>query len=62
MSSGSSRVVPDALRARTTELAARTASATPHVRKISMVRVLSPEARGWIEVLWWRSTTSTRAP
>ncbi len=43
-------------------LPARTASARSHWRKISMVRVLMPVARGIVEVPARRSTTSTCAP
>ena len=47
---------------RTRSSPARTASSTPQERKISIVRVLTAVARGKIDVLAWRSTTSTRAP
>ncbi|OLT02152.1 hypothetical protein BJF90_05285 [Pseudonocardia sp. CNS-004] len=41
---------------------ARTARSTPQNRKSSIVRVLTPVARGTVEVPARRSTTRTRAP
>ncbi len=58
----SASVSPIAACTVTATLPARTASSTPQVRKISIVRVLTPVARGKIVVLGWRSTTSTPAP
>ena len=47
---------------RTPSSPARTGSSRPQERKISIVRVLTPVARGKIDVPACRSTTSTRAP
>ena len=38
------------------------ASSRPHERKISIVRVLIPEALGKVDVRAWRSTSIGRAP
>ena len=43
-------------------LNARISSSTPRPRKISIERVLTPDARGWIEVPGWRSTSVERMP
>ena len=40
----------------------RTSSSMPKLRKISIERVLTPVARGKIDVEGWRSTTSERTP
>jgi hypothetical protein len=43
-------------------LNARISSSTPSRRKISIVRRLTPEARGWTDVPGWRSTSVDRTP
>ena len=59
---GAASVAPDAASVSTGTARARTASATPQARKISIVRRLMPVARGRVDVPGCRSTTSTRAP
>ena len=50
------------MRACTSWLCSRMASSRPHERKISIVRVLIPEALGKIDVPGWRSTISEDTP